>query len=62
MLKCMNKPPIECEVVAKAVAIMRGEKKNFEWKFATKMMNPPQQFLDYVIYCCVLSQIIIIIF
>ncbi|CEL96675.1 unnamed protein product [Vitrella brassicaformis CCMP3155] len=47
-LKALGKPPVECIDVTKAVLLMRGEKKNLDWKAAQKMMNNPGQFLDQV--------------
>uniref|UniRef100_A0A0G4GMS7 Dynein-1, subspecies f n=1 Tax=Chromera velia CCMP2878 TaxID=1169474 RepID=A0A0G4GMS7_9ALVE len=47
-LKSLGKPPPDCVEVTKAVMMMRGEKKNLDWKAAQKMMNNPGQFLEQV--------------
>jgi dynein heavy chain len=49
-LKGFGKPPPECIEVCAAVAfLLLGEKKKQDWRFATKMMNNPQAFLDSII-------------
>merc|ERR1719482_2146366 len=48
-LKGFGKPPPECIEVCAAVAfLLLGEKKKQDWRFATKMMNNPQAFLDQI--------------
>merc|ERR1719482_2636460 len=48
-LKGFGKPPPECIEVCAAVAfLLLGEKKKQDWRFATKMMNNPQAFLDSI--------------
>eukprot|EP00744_Colponema_vietnamica_P000937 GILI01001621.1.p1 GENE.GILI01001621.1~~GILI01001621.1.p1 ORF type:complete len:2798 (-),score=990.63 GILI01001621.1:124-7776(-) len=47
-LKSLPKPPAECLDVTKAVLLLRGERKNHDWKAAQKMMNNPQKFIDEV--------------
>merc|ERR1719506_3110765 len=48
-LKGFGKPPPECIEVCAAVAfLLLGEKKKQDWRFATKMMNNPQAFLDKI--------------
>merc|ERR1719506_2091204 len=48
-LKGFGKPPPECIEVCAAVAfLLLGEKKKQDWRFATKMMNNPQGFLDQI--------------
>ena len=44
-LKALANPPAACIDVAKAVMILRGEKKNHGWPNAQKMMNNPKQFI-----------------
>merc|ERR1719482_444348 len=49
-LKGFGKPPPECIEVCAAVAfLLLGEKKKQDWRFATKMMNNPQAFLDSIV-------------
>ena len=45
-LKSLPKPPIECVSVTSTVLMLRGEKKNFTWQNAQKMMNNPMKFID----------------
>jgi dynein heavy chain len=45
-LKGFAKPPGGVEDVTKAVLIMRGEKRNFSWQTAQKMMGQPAQFIE----------------
>lgn len=45
-LKGFSKPPSGVEDVTKAVLIMRGEKRNFAWQAAQKMMGQPAQFIE----------------
>jgi len=40
-LKALPKPPAEVELVTKAILIMRGERRNFDWRTAVKMLNNP---------------------
>merc|ERR1719305_236719 len=48
-LKGFGKPPPECIEVCAAVAfLLLAEKKKQDWRFATKMMNNPQAFLDQI--------------
>ena len=42
----MANPPQPVFDVAKAVLLLRGEKKNFAWGQAQKMMNNPQKFIE----------------
>ena len=46
-LKALGSPPAQCVEVAKAVLIlMKGEKKNFAWPNAQKMMGNPKKFIE----------------
>ena len=45
-LKSMGKPPQECAEVAKAVMMLKGEKRQLGWQNAQRMMNNPQRFLE----------------
>lgn len=47
-LKSLPKPPKECESVTSAMLMLRGEKKNYTWQNAQKMMNNPSKFIDEV--------------
>lgn len=48
-LKSLAKPPVECIDVTKTVLLLRGEKKNFTWQNAQKMMNNPPKFLEEIV-------------
>ena len=48
-LKALPKPPEECVQVTKAVMLLKGEKKNFAWQNAQKMLKDPPKFLDEII-------------
>jgi dynein heavy chain, axonemal len=45
-LKSLPKPPKECESVTATVLMLKGEKKNFTWQNAQKMMNNPVKFIE----------------
>jgi len=46
-LKALGSPPAQCVEVAKAVLILKqGEKKNYGWPNAQKMMNNPKKFIE----------------
>lgn len=45
-LKALANPPAPVFDVAKAVLLLRGEKKNFAWANGQKMMNNPQKFIE----------------
>ena len=47
-LKALPKPPEECVSVTKTVLLLRGERKNFAWQNAQKMMNNPAKFIEEV--------------
>lgn len=47
-LKSLASPPPAVFDVAKAVLLLRGEKKNFGWPNAQKMMNNPQKFIEEI--------------
>lgn len=48
-LKNLGSPPAACVDVAKAgLILLKGEKKNYAWGNAQKMMNNPNQFVDMV--------------
>jgi len=48
-MKSMATPPPACLDVTKAVLILKnGEKRNFAWNNATKMMNVPKKFLEEI--------------
>jgi dynein heavy chain len=48
-LKALTTPPAACVDVTKAVLILlKGEKKNYQWPNAQKMMNNPKKFLEDV--------------
>ena len=47
-LKSLPKPPAECVDVTTTVLMLRGEKKNYSWQNAQKMMNNPQKFIDEI--------------
>jgi dynein heavy chain len=47
-LKALPKPPEECVVVTKTVLLLRGERKNFAWQNAQKMMNNPAKFIEEI--------------
>lgn len=47
-LKGFATPPPDCVTVAKAVLILKGEKRNHSWQNAQKMMNNPKGFIEYV--------------
>ncbi len=47
-LKSLTTPPPACLDVTKAVLLLRGEKKNFAWGAAQKMMGNPPKFIDEV--------------
>jgi len=47
-LKGMPKPPQECVSVTTTILMLRGEKKNFAWQNAQKMMNNPVKFIDEI--------------
>jgi len=47
-LKALGSPPEACVEVAKACLILRGEKKNYAWNNAQKMMNNPVKFIEEV--------------
>lgn len=47
-LKSLGSPPVQVLDVAKAVLLLKGEKKNFAWNNAQKMMNNPAKFIDEV--------------
>lgn len=47
-MKSLPKPPPDVELVAKAVLIMRGERKNHAWTNGAKMMNNPARFIDEI--------------
>jgi dynein heavy chain len=43
----LTTPPAACVDVTKAVMILlKGEKKNYQWPNAQKMMNNPKKFLE----------------
>jgi len=48
-LKSLGSPPAQVLDVAKAVLILRGEKKQTGWGNAQKMMNNPQKFIDDIL-------------
>ncbi len=45
-LKSLANPPAPVFDVAKAVLLLRGEKRNYAWTNAQKMMNNPQKFIE----------------
>ena len=45
-LKSLANPPAQVFDVSKAVLLLKGEKKNFAWANAQKMMNNPQKFIE----------------
>uniref|UniRef100_A0A7S3JKK7 Uncharacterized protein n=1 Tax=Euplotes harpa TaxID=151035 RepID=A0A7S3JKK7_9SPIT len=47
-LKSLPKPPKECESVTATVLMLRGEKRNYSWQNAQKMMNNPQKFIEEI--------------
>lgn len=47
-LKSLPKPPKECESVTTTVLMLRGEKKNYSWQNAQKMMNKPDKFIEEI--------------
>ena len=47
-LKSLPKPPQECVSVTHTVLLLRGEKKNFTWQAAQKMMNNPSKFIEEI--------------
>lgn len=48
-LKSLATPPAACLDVTKAVLILKnGEKRNYAWNNATKMMNVPKKFLEEI--------------
>ncbi len=47
-LKSLATPPAACLDVAKGCLLLRGERKNFAWGNAQKMMNNPQKFIEEV--------------
>lgn len=47
-LKSLANPPAQVLDVAKAVLILRGEKKNHAWGNAQKMMGNPPQFIEMI--------------
>ena len=47
-LKALVKPPKECESVTTTVLMLRGEKKNYTWQNAQKMMNKPDKFIEEI--------------
>ena len=47
-LKSLASPPPAVFDVAKACLLLRGEKKNFAWNNAQKMMNNPKKFIEDV--------------
>lgn len=47
-MKALPKPPIECVSVTQTVLLLRGEKKNFTWQAAQKMMNNPSKFIEEI--------------
>ena len=47
-LKALGSPPPQVQDVAKAVLILRGEKKNHAWGQAQKIMNNPAKFIEEV--------------
>ena len=46
VMKTLANPPADVLTVTKAILIMRGEKKNFGWPNAQKMLGNPKQFVD----------------
>lgn len=47
-LKSLASPPPACLDVAKGCLLLKGEKKNFAWGNAQKMMNNPAKFIEEV--------------
>jgi dynein heavy chain len=47
-LKSLPQPPKEVLDVAKAIQIMRGDKRNTGWQSAQKMMNNPIKFIEEI--------------
>lgn len=47
-LKALASPPPAVFDVAKAVLLLRGERKNHGWPNAQKMMNNPQKFIEEI--------------
>ena len=47
-LKALPKPPQGVDSVAKAVMLLRGERKNFAWQAAQKMLNQPAKFKEEI--------------
>mmetsp|Transcript_22072 Transcript_22072/g.16473 ORF Transcript_22072/g.16473 Transcript_22072/m.16473 type:complete len:102 (-) Transcript_22072:58-363(-) len=47
-MKALPNPPPAVLQVTKACLLLRGEKKNFAWGQATKMMNNPQKFIEEI--------------
>ena len=47
-MKALTTPPSAVLDVAKAVLLLRGEKKNFAWQNAQKIMNNPQKFIEEI--------------
>ena len=45
-LKSLASPPPAVFDVAKAVLLLRGEKRNFAWGNGQKMMGNPQKFIE----------------
>lgn len=45
-MKGLGSPPADVVLVAKAILIMKGEKKNHAWPNGQKMLSNPKQFID----------------